>query len=62
MFVVVASREHAEPVGKELTAVEGRPIDDVRPVIATIMSRDTEYDLHGDAAPLVACPDLLHGI
>ncbi len=62
VFVVVASGEYAELVGKELTAVEGRPIDDVVAVIVTIASRDTEYDLYGDAAPLVAFPDLLHGL
>jgi hypothetical protein len=60
VFIVVATREYTDLIGKELTAVTGTPLDDILPTIATIVSRDSEYDLHGDVAPLVAYPDVLH--
>lgn len=62
VFVVAASTEYADLIGTELIAVNDTGIEYVTPKIATVVSRDSEYSLYGDLAPLIAFPDLLTGL
>lgn len=62
LYVTAASKECAAPLGKRLVAVEGRPIEELRSLMAPLISHDNEAGLKGQFRYRIILPALLSGL